>query len=162
MSTSLGPRDVADATGVSTDTLRYYERKGLLPPPARSCAGYRRYPPSAVERVLLIQRALVVGFTLGDLKRVLTLRDRGGVPCQGVRELVGTRLQQLNDRIDELTALREELQQLLAEWDDRLAETPSGKRAHLLETLGSKPLIETARHRRRAVKRNVYRERSTR
>ena len=144
MSTSLGPRDVPDATGVSTDTFRYYERKGLLPPPARSGTGYWQYPASAVERVLLIQPALVVGFTLRDLKRAFTLRDRGGAPCHAVRELVGTRLEQLNDRIAELRALREQLQQLLAEWDARLAETPSGKRAQLLETLGSKPLIEEA------------------
>ena len=104
----MGPREVARATGVSTDTLRHYERNGLLPAVARTAAGYRRYPPTIVQRVLLIQRALVVGFSLADLKRVLGVRDRGGAPCRSVRELVGERLDDLNRKIEELTALRKE------------------------------------------------------
>ena len=72
----MGPRDVARTTGVSTDTLRHYERKGLLPGVTRTAAGYRRYSAATVERVLLIQRALVVGFSLADLKRVLAVRDK--------------------------------------------------------------------------------------
>jgi MerR family transcriptional regulator, Zn(II)-responsive regulator of zntA len=136
------------ATGVSTDTLRHYERQGLLPRIARTAAGYRRYPEATIERVLLIQRALVVGFSLADLKRVLTMRDRGGAPCRNVRELVGQRLDGLNRRIDELLTLRDELQELLSEWDARLAGTPNGQRAHLLETLGGKPTIERARRTR--------------
>ena len=83
--TPMGPREVARTTGVSTDTLRHYERKGLLPGVTRTAAGYRRYSAATVERVLLIQRALVVGFSLADLKRVLGVRDRGGAPCQSVR-----------------------------------------------------------------------------
>src|SRR5580765_8021003 len=114
---SMGPREVAGATGVSTDTLRHYERKGLLPRVVRTSAGYRQYPASTVERVLLIQRALVVGFSLADLTRVLNSRDRGGVPCQSVRALVGERLELLNQRIEELLALRDELRLLLDDWD---------------------------------------------
>ena len=132
----MGPRDVARATGVSTDTLRHYERKGLLPRVARTAVGYRRYSAVTVERVLLIQRALVVGFSLEDLKRVLTTRDGGGAPCRSVRELVGQRLQDLDRRIGELSSIRDELRGLLSEWDAKLARTPQGQRAHLLETLG--------------------------
>jgi DNA-binding transcriptional MerR regulator len=146
----MGPREVARATGVSTDTLRYYERKGLLPRAGRTASGYRLYSAATVDRVLLIQRALVVGFSLADLRRVLSTRDRGGAPCRGVRQLVGTRLEELDRRIHELLTLREELQRLLNEWDERLAATPDGERAHLLETLGTKALIETARRQRRA------------
>jgi acetyl-CoA carboxylase alpha subunit len=69
-----------------------------------------------------------------------------------VRQLVGERLTELNRRIEELSSLREELRQLLTEWDDRLAATPAGERAHLLETLGAKTQIEAARHSRRAPK----------
>ena len=147
-SVPMGPRDVARATGVSTDTLRHYERKGLLPRVTRTAAGYRQYSAATVERVLLIQRALVVGFSLTDLKRVLGARDRGGAPCGSVRALVGDRLERLNQRIEELRVLRDELGELLAEWDDRLAGTPEGKRAHLLDTLGARPLIETTRRQR--------------
>jgi len=108
-SVPMGPRDVAKATGVSTDTLRHYERKGLLPRITRTAAGYRQYSAATVDRVLLIQRALIVGFSLADLKRVLAVRDRGGSPCAGVRVLVGERLEQLNRRIEEMLALRDEL-----------------------------------------------------
>jgi len=146
----MGPRDVARQTGVSTDTLRHYERRGLLPRVSRTVAGYRQYSAATVERVLLIQRALVVGFSLSDLKRVLAVRDKGGSPCGGVRALVGERLEQLNRRIDELLALREELRRLLTDWDERLAKTPKGSRAHLLETLGASTAIEAARRNRRA------------
>ena len=102
----MGPREVASATGVSTDTLRHYERNGLLPAVTRTEAGYRQYSAATVQRVLLIQRALVVGFSLADLKRVLGVRDKGGAPCRSVRELVGERLDELNRRIEELIALR--------------------------------------------------------
>jgi len=144
----MGPRDVARATGVSTDTLRHYERKGLLPGVTRTAAGYRCYSAATVERVLLIQRALVVGFSLTDLKRVLGVRDRGGAPCQSVRTLVGERLDGLNQRIEELLTLRDELRLLLADWDGRLSKTEQGQRANLLETLGTRAVIEGTRRRR--------------
>src|SRR5262245_14299891 len=103
----MGPRDVARATGVSTDTLRHYERKGLLPRVTRTSAGYRQYSAATVDRVLLIQRALVVGFSLDDLKRILAIRDRGGAPCQSVRALLCHRVKALDQRIEELLALRD-------------------------------------------------------
>ena len=145
----LGPRAVAQATGVSTDTLRHYERKGLLPGVTRTSAGYRRYSTATVDRVLLIQRALVVGFSLADLTRVLTQRDRGGAPCHAVRELVGRRLESLERRIEELVALREELRVLTAQWDIRLKQTTAGKPARLLDSLADTVAIEKARHSRR-------------
>jgi DNA-binding transcriptional MerR regulator len=141
----LGPRDVARATGVSTDTLRHYERHGLLPPVTRTAAGYRRYSPAAIDRVLLIQRALVVGFSLGDLKRMLAVRDKGGAPCRSVRALVAQRLEDLNRRIEQLVTLREELSVLLGDWDARLAKTAVGQRAHLLDGLGLSSGIERTR-----------------
>jgi DNA-binding transcriptional MerR regulator len=146
----MGPRDVARATGVSTDTLRHYERNGLLPAVKRTAAGYRQYSATTVQRVLLIQRALVVGFSLSDLKRVLGVRDKGGAPCRSVRELVGERLDELNRRIEELIVLREELRVLLQEWDLKLAKTSHGQPAQLLETLGSKSRIERALRERQA------------
>jgi len=149
MTMATGPRDVAQATGISTDTLRHYEKHGLLPGVTRSAAGYRQYSAGTVERVLLIQRALVVGFSLADVKRVLAVRDKGGAPCVGVRALVGERLEQLTHRIDELQTLRNELQSLLADWDTRLAESAEGERAHLLETLGKSVVVEGARRQRR-------------
>lgn len=138
---TLGPRDVARQCGVSADTLRHYERKGLLPRPARTGGGYRRYPPETVARVLLVQRALVVGFTLDELARVLRERERGEPPCRGVRDLVAARLDDLERRLRELTTLRRELRQLLATWDRTLAATPSGQPAHLLQSLVGNPVL---------------------
>jgi DNA-binding transcriptional MerR regulator len=138
----IGPRAVADATGVSTDTLRHYERLGLLPETVRTRAGYRRYHPGAIERVRLIQRALVVGFSLKDLAAVLRHRESGEPPCRRVRALVGERLDQLERRIEELAALRDEMRLLLHDWDDRLAATPPGQRARLLDMLMGRRVLD--------------------
>jgi len=131
---SLGPRDVARRCGVSADTLRHYERKGLLPAPARTPAGYRRYPADTIARVQLIQRALLVGFTLDEVARVLRERDSGRPPCRAVRGLVAERLTALDARLRQLRALRKELEGLLTEWDATLAATPPGQPAHLLDS----------------------------
>ena len=127
--------ELARLAGVSSDTLRHYERVGVLPQPPRTASGYRRYPGSAVDRVRLIRRALALGFSLEELRRVLAVRDRGGAPCRKVRELAASKLESLDRRIADMQALRDQLRQLLAEWDDRLARTPHGEQAKLLESL---------------------------
>src|SRR5690242_13031513 len=102
----LSPREVARLTGVSTDTLRHYETRGVLPAPSRSPAGYRRYPAETVRLVQLIQRALRIGFSIEDLTTAYKQRDRGGVPCQRVHRLVSERLEQLDRQIVEMQGLR--------------------------------------------------------
>jgi len=145
--TWIGPRALADASGVSTDTLRYYERLGLLPGTERTGAGYRRYPPAMVERVRLIQRALVIGFSLKDLGSALGHRDHGAPPCRRVRALMGDRLQTLEARLVELTALRDEMEVIVRDWDERLAATPVGHRARLLDMLAGRTVLERPRKR---------------
>jgi MerR family copper efflux transcriptional regulator len=83
---------LAKAAEVSPDTIRNYEKIGVLPRAARTVSGYRVYPASAVERVLVVQRALRIGFTLAELAEVLKARDAGGVPCQRVYELAQGKL----------------------------------------------------------------------
>ena len=139
---SIGPRDVARLTGVSTDTLRHYERLGLLPGIVRTRAGYRRYSAGAVDRVRLIQRALVVGFSLKELAQVLAAREKGTPPCGRVRALVGERLDRLEARLKELSDLRDDLRALLKDWDARLASTPPGQRARLLDMLDGRPALD--------------------
>jgi DNA-binding transcriptional MerR regulator len=126
---------LARLAGVSTDTLRLYERRGLLPNPARSPNGYRTYPETALRRVRLIRQALAVGFTLEELGRVLKVRDAGGIPCQGVRALGGEKLAFLDAWLAELTRTRERLATVLERWDAILAVTPKGARAALLDAL---------------------------
>jgi DNA-binding transcriptional MerR regulator len=126
---------LAKAAGVSTDTLRFYERRGLLAPPPRDANGYRRYPRSALARVHLIRQALEAGFTVHDLARVLKQRDAGGIPCREVFQIASTRLRELEERLAALTALHERLRQIVAGWQQQLASTPRNERAGLLEGL---------------------------
>ena len=130
--------ELARAAGVSTDTLRHYERKGVLGAPRRSANGYREYPPEALARVLLIRRALSFGFTLDELARVLRTRERGGAPCREVRALAAGKLEEVESRLRGLRALRGELRAILGEWDGRLSEAADGGRAGLLESLASR------------------------
>jgi len=127
--------ELARLAGVSTDTLRHYERKGLLVRPRRSANGYREYPASALDRVRLVRNALGIGFTLDELARILEVRDRGGAPCQQVRALAGTKLTDVETQLGELTALRDRLHRLLKNWDALLAKNSLRERAGLLESL---------------------------
>jgi MerR family mercuric resistance operon transcriptional regulator len=120
---------------VSKDTLRFYERAGLLSRPGRLPNNYRVYPPETVERVLWIRRVLAAGFTIEELSRILAERDRGGIPCQRVRDLGAAKLVGMDERLRELQAARDALQSLLEDWDRRLAETGPGERAGLLDSL---------------------------
>jgi DNA-binding transcriptional MerR regulator len=139
VSSTLLAGELARTCGVSTDTLRHYERVGVLARPPRTHAGYRRYPLEAVARVRLVRRALGAGFTLAELSRILRTRDQGGAPCREVRTLAAEKLEQLDRQVADLAALRDRLRDLLHDWDDRLRATPEGGRALLLETLGEAP-----------------------
>jgi DNA-binding transcriptional MerR regulator len=130
--------ELARLAGVSTDTLRHYERKGVLPLARRLSNGYRRYAPDALDRVRLIRRALSVGFRLDELARFLKARDRGLAPCKEVRSLANEKLTEIESRLRELVAVRDDLQATIADWDRRLAGKKAGQRAGLLEALAQK------------------------
>jgi DNA-binding transcriptional MerR regulator len=138
--TPLLAGQLARLCGVSTDTLRHYERVGVLARPRRTAAGYRQYPPEAETRVRLVRRALALGFSLPELARILRVRDRGGAPCREVRALAASKLEQVERQLADLGLLRDHLRQLLASWDRRLDATPEGKRAGLLEALVDLPV----------------------
>ncbi|HEX5707370.1 MAG TPA: heavy metal-responsive transcriptional regulator [Pyrinomonadaceae bacterium] len=129
--------ELAKAAGVSTDTLRHYERKGVLAAPRRSRNGYREYPAEALERVRLVRRALSVGFTLDELARIIKARAKGEVPCRAVRALAARKLANLEAQLTALTLMRDELSATLSDWDSLLAEKADGERAGLLESLAS-------------------------
>ena len=148
---ALSSGELADLAGVSRDTLRHYERKGVLPRPLRGHNGYRRYSPEALQRVRLVRRALSVGFTLDELARVLKVRDAGGAPCQEVRTIANQKLLDVQEQLHELTQLQDDLQATLKDWDARLALGSNGKRANLLESLSVAP--NPANRSRRPIKR---------
>lgn len=131
----LRASELARRAGVSTDTLRLYERKGLLPKARRSPNGYREYGPEACTRVRLVRQAVAIGFTLDELVRIFKVRDQGGAPCREVRALGGAKLASLDDRLAELMRARDRLRGVLSRWDAILASTPQGARAALLDAL---------------------------
>jgi DNA-binding transcriptional MerR regulator len=138
MSERQGPYragELAHLAGVSTDTLRYYERRELLPLPPRSDGGYRLYPAAALRRVLLVRRALALGLSVKELAELLRVRNAGGVPCRKARELLATKLEMLDLRLRELQALRRTMRATLSDWDARLAAAPAGARAGLLDSI---------------------------
>ena len=130
--------ELSRLAGISTDTLRHYERLGVLPKPPRTNGGYRDYPANSLERVRLIQSALSVGFSLPELASVLRMRDRGEVPCRSVRATAEQKLEEVKQQINGLIAMRNQLKRILRDWDRRLARTEKGKPARLLESLASK------------------------
>lgn len=129
--------ELARLAGVSTDTLRHYERKGVLARPRRAANGYRLYPPESLSRVRLVRRALAVGFTLDELSTILSERGQGRAPCRAVRALAAAKLAEVEARLVEITALRDDLGSLLRSWDEKLAKTRAGERASLLESLAA-------------------------
>ena len=127
--------ELAKRAAVSADTIRYYERIGLLPKAARTSSGYRVYKEPAVARVQLIQNALQFGFTLKELGAFLGVRHAGGAPCRQVRAAGAQILETADQRIKELLACRESIQSTLDIWDQRLEQVREGEPARLLETL---------------------------
>ena len=101
--------ELAEAVGVSPDTIRYYERAGLLPAPARTPAGYRAYDASAVDRLRFIQGAQRLGLTLRDITDLLAVRDTGVCPCEPAEQLLRRRLTKLDAEMARLAALREQM-----------------------------------------------------
>jgi DNA-binding transcriptional MerR regulator len=126
---------VAQLTGVTRDTIRYYERLGLLPRPARTRAGYRQFPATAVNRLALVRNAQRFGFTLREIAGFLRVRDSGGKPCRDVRAAAHRRLDAVEQQIAELVAMRDRMFRTLENWDATLAVTPADRPARLLETL---------------------------
>ena len=123
---------LAAATGVSADTIRYYERIGLLPSPARTDSGYRAYPPGAANRVRVIRNAVQLGFPLAEVAKVLRVRDAGGAPCRQVRDYAQALVAQIDDRIRQLEADKQAMVAMIRQWDGQLARA-QGARANLLE-----------------------------
>jgi DNA-binding transcriptional MerR regulator len=104
---------LAGRVGLSADTVRYYERMGLLPEPARSAAGYRLYDEAAVERLRLIGGARRAGLRLRDIGELLDVVDQGGCPCGHTDDLLRQRLAEIRAEIERLRGVEAELTRLL-------------------------------------------------
>src|SRR5512132_322607 len=109
---------LAAQVGLSADTVRYYERVGLLPEPARSAAGYRLYDQTAVGRLRLIKGAQRAGLRLREIGELLQVADRGRCPCGHTETLLRERLVEVRAELDRLRALEADLVGLLERQPD--------------------------------------------
>lgn len=106
---------LAAAAGVHVETIRYYQRRKLVPEPMRPIGGVRRYTEGDAERLRFIKRAQTMGFTLAEVESLLKLRARRS--CRATRAVAATKLEIVDDRIRELRQLRKELATLIASCD---------------------------------------------
>src|SRR5688572_12773609 len=131
--------EMARLAGVSPDTIRHYERRGLLPRVPRTDGGFRFYGPEAVRRVALVRRALAFGFSLGELRVFLARRDAGGRPCRDVRTAAQAKLEAVEVQLTELQQLRTSMRRALSRWDASLAGADENTAVRLLDDLPDEP-----------------------
>lgn len=104
--------ELAETAGLTTQAIRFYERRGLLPPPVRGPNGYRSYDDAAANRIRFIRAGQAAGLSLVQIRGIVGLRDHGQAPCAHVARLVDDQLTDVRRRIAELTALQGELEEL--------------------------------------------------
>ena len=111
--------EVARLAGVNVQTLRYYERRGLIPEPTRSAGNYRVYPDVTVTRVRFIKRAQSLGFELEEVRDLLQLHDAPNRAPLKVRALAKSKLENIEQKMAELSRMRDVLRQLITECKQR-------------------------------------------
>ncbi len=118
--------EVAKQAGVNLQTIRYYERQGLLPKPPRSASNYRLYSVDAVRRVRFVKRAQGLGFTLKEIKELLSLRATPRTQCADVRKRAEVKVRDIDGRVRTLRAMRRALSKLVGECSGKgsVAECP--------------------------------------
>jgi len=111
---ALSVGQLAARAGVRTDTIRYYERTGLLPKPGRTDGDHRRYGPADVDRLLFIRGAQRLGLRLAEIRELLTVRDTGVCPCGPAETLLAEHIAEIDREMARLTRLRAELAGMVA------------------------------------------------
>lgn len=115
--------ELAARSGLTADTLRYYERLGLLSPPQRTAGGFRVYPATALDRLRFIKQARTLGLSLQEIRDLVSYTDRGGVRrCQRVHDLLERKLADLDARLTELQEFRRTLRGYFEECEHTLAD----------------------------------------
>lgn len=109
---------IASLTGVSTNALRFYEREGLIHPVSKSGSGYRLYDDASATRLRFIQHAQHCGFTLVEIRELLTLREQDSACCSDVRRLVVEKKLQLEAKIKSMQSMSKALDILIADCPD--------------------------------------------
>jgi len=116
--------ELATKSGVTRDTLRYYERLGLLPPPQRTSGGFRVYPAPTLDRLRFIRQAQTLGLTLHEIGALVSFQTRadGLGRCREVRDLLRLKLDDFETRLAELQEFRNTLSDYLSECERTLSE----------------------------------------
>lgn len=135
LSRALRSGALAKATGLSADSIRHYERIGILPRAHRTQSGYRLFANSLVARVRVVQKALQFGFKLSELAAILRTHDSGGIPCTSVYQLAQEKLRKVKCDIESLKETEKQLTALVRDWEIRMKKSGSGQKAHLLGSL---------------------------
>ena len=130
--------ELAKRLDLNTQTVRYYERIGLLPEPERSEAGYRLYGEEDERRLRFVKNARNVGLTLGEVKEVLAFHERGEPPCEYVTGVIARRAEEVERQIAELMEFKQELDRL----SKRARKQPNRELqpqsyCHIIESTGS-------------------------
>ncbi|HEU5126630.1 MAG TPA: MerR family transcriptional regulator [Glycomyces sp.] len=115
---------VAEAVGVSADTIRHWEREGVFPAAGRSAAGYRRYGAEAIDRARFIRACQVAGLRLGDIADLLAVRDTGACPCEPAEQHLERRIGEVTAEIARLEGLRRQLTSMLRAVDEGACGEP--------------------------------------
>ena len=129
--------ELAKTSGVSPDTIRFYEKKRLLKSVMRTESGQRIYSADAAHRIRIIRSALALGFSVAELQEIFSMRDSGQAPCNRVYELATARLDELEAVLKQWQSIHTRLATTLADWKRDLKKTPKGKRAGLLESFAN-------------------------
>ena len=108
--------ELAKQTGLAVGTIRYYSDLGLLQPVQIGSNGYRYYSLDASQQVQFIKKAQTLGFTLGEIKQILDVRDRGEKPCNLVQSLLNNKIEQLEIQIKQMTLFKAELEEYRNVW----------------------------------------------
>lgn len=106
--------EIAQRAGVLVDTVRYYERQGLLPEPLRESSGYRHYQPADVMRLRFVRRAKMLGFTLGEIRELLALSSHADDDMGSLKSAALQKLAHVDNKLAELARIRDGLQALIA------------------------------------------------
>ncbi|BAU11009.1 transcriptional regulator, MerR family [Leptolyngbya sp. NIES-3755] len=112
--------EAAAKSGLPVKTIRYYDDIGLLTSTVeRSEAGYRLFTPQVIDRLAFIKRAQSLGLRLEEVKEILTIHDRGLLPCKTVKGQIQDKVAQITTQIEQLNTLRSELQTVLSHWEEQ-------------------------------------------
>jgi MerR family copper efflux transcriptional regulator len=124
--------EVARKTGLSVHTLRFYERKGLLPAPARGPSNYREFSPASLERLQLIRQAQQLGFTLAQTREILDLAGRRGASCEALRVRAEEKLREVDRQIRSLVEIKKTLKRLMRDCATKTSVAPCTIAARLM------------------------------